>query len=323
MASVKLTNKEISIPEYLWQKIEICIKRCEKDKPKWDSLINLDGEEGIGKTTLSALIGYVVSYYTKRPFSEKNMFFDVNEAVEFAKSTEKQIIIFDEPASDALSAEWWKDTQKNLIKLLMMARKKRHFMIFNLTKFYKFAEYIVVDRARCLIHLYSRGSESQPRFIYIKRRYLERLYGDYRFKKKRNYFKYGKMSGKIRGTFPDVFDETKKYNILDVFNLEEYEKQKDKGIMNIGLKVGSERNLKKEVTSLTRELKKIKKERNRIEKNYVTLQNQVGSLKPPINSKIELTEKLGVSKNALLSMAKKRIKKEIKPINNTDNSPAL
>jgi hypothetical protein len=282
MATVHVTDKKIGIPESLYKKISLLIKRCVRDKPKSDSLINVEGEEGIGKTTFSAMIGYIVHCETGRPFSEKNMFFDVKKAVEFAKSTNNQIIIFDEPATDLLSAEWWKDTQKNLIRLLMMARKKRHFMIFNLTKFYKFAEYVVVDRARCMIRIYSRGEEPQPRFMYIKRKYLEALYNDYRYKKKRNYVKYAKVSGKIRGTFPDVFDKTKPYNILDTFSLETYEKEKDKAIMSIG----------------SNEVKK--KEKKEVHK----LKKQIATLECPIKNKTDMAQKMGIALRTLLRWVK-------------------
>jgi hypothetical protein len=114
----------------------------------------------------------------------------------------------------------------------MMARKKRHFFIANLVKFWKFNEYLVVDRPLGMIHIYTRSDENQPRWVYIRKKDLEKLYNDYRKKKLRNYKKYSSF----HGTFPDVLDEKKSYNILDSFNLEAYEAEKDRAILDIGKK---------------------------------------------------------------------------------------
>jgi len=273
MGSIKVTDKNIPIDEAFYHKIELMVKRCTKKKPIKDVLLNIEGEEGIGKTSLSILVGYIAADLTDRPFSDKNVFADVGEATKFAQETSRQIIIFDEPASDTLSAEWWKDTQKNLIKLLMMARKKQHFFIFNLTKFFKFAEYIVVDRAIGMIHLYTKDESEQPHWVYIKKKNLERLYNDYRTKKQRNYRKYYS----IRGTFPDVLDEKKEYNILDTFDYDAYEADKDKSIQ----KIGSKKSNPKELS----ELKKFK--------------YQIGSLEFPIENKTEFAEKMGVPRTTI------------------------
>jgi len=241
MGTIYVGPKKIPVDEALYNKIMFMIKRCTQKKPKRDALLNNEGEEGIGKTTLSLLEAYIIHVETGRSFSNANVFFDVGKAIRFAQNTESQIIIFDEPASDVLSAEWWKETQKNLIKLLMMARKKRHFFIFNFTKFWKFNEYIVVDRALGMVHLYVRSDESTPRFVYIRKKKLQLLFNDFRTKKQRNYYKYYSF----RGTFPDILDKDMPYNILDMFNAEEYDKEKDKAIMDIGKKEKKTKELKR------------------------------------------------------------------------------
>ena len=114
----------------------------------------------------------------------------------------------------------------------MMARKKRHFFIFNITKFYKFNEYIIVDRPMALIHVYSRKNVESGRFIYIRKKHLENLWRDYRFSKKRSYKKY--QSKKVKGTFPDILNIKYKNNVLSEFDYGAYEKKKDKAIESIG-----------------------------------------------------------------------------------------
>lgn len=230
-----VTDKQYYIDNNLLIKLNLMIKRCIQDKPKRDAVLICEGGEGEGKTTMSVGIAYYVSYITGRPFSNKNIFFRADDLLKFAQETEGQIIIYDEPALDMLSNESWKKEQRSMIKLLMMARKKRHFFIFNLTKFYKFPEYVVVDRALGMVHVYSRNEIEAGRFVYIKRKGLEYLYNSYRTSKKRSYKKYAVL----RGTFPDVLDK-----LIDVSL---YEKEKDKAIMNIG-----------ESTKETRESKMLK-----------------------------------------------------------------
>ena len=112
----------------------------------------------------------------------------------------------------------------------MIGRKKRHFIIFNFVKFYKFNEYIVVDRCLGMAHLYERRDRKGYAFAYIPRGSLEDLYNDAIKKHQRNYFKYSIFTGE----FPDVLNPDKEYNILDVFNVVEYEKEKDRVIASIG-----------------------------------------------------------------------------------------
>jgi len=101
-----------------------------------------------------------------------------------------------------------------------------------MTKFYKFNEYIVVDRAVGMIHVYSRNNVEPGRFAYIRMGNLEKLYRDWRFKKQRNHFKYAERF--IRGTFPDVLNPHYKNNVLSEFDIKDYEKRKDDAIKAIG-----------------------------------------------------------------------------------------
>ncbi len=228
----RYTDRQIPFDNLLIQKVNLMAKRCTQKKPALDSLLIIEGGEGSGKTTFSVGVGYYISTITGRAFSDKNVFADSSLAMKFAQYTESQVIIFDEPALDALSAEWWKSTQRDLIKILMLSRKKRHFFIFNVTKFYKFAEYIIVDRSIGMVHLYQRKTGA-PAFSYIPKDSLERLYNDYRRMKVRNYRKYTIFIG----SFSDVLDKDNEYNLLDIFDVESYEKNKDLAIQSIGKKV--------------------------------------------------------------------------------------
>lgn len=246
---MRVTNLQYYMEDRLIAKLDLMIARCVNKSPKLDTLLLVEGGEGTGKTTMAVAVAYYVSFTTGRPFTNTNIFFKADKILEFAQNTENQIIIYDEPALDMLSAQWWKKEQQNLIQLLMTARKKRHFIIFNMTKFYKFPEYVVVDRAIGMIHTYSRNEMEPGRFVYLKKKSLEYLFNTYRSSKRRAYKKYAAF----RGTFPDVMEN---YEIIDAVV---YQKQKDDAIMSIGKGVAkpsrTEDAVKKNLINLAKYLK--------------------------------------------------------------------
>lgn len=237
MVTVYLTDKKIPFNELFIKKLDLMIERIIQKNPKLDAVFQNEGGEGLGKTTFSAAQGYYISYKTGIPFSEKNMFVDLKKAIDFAKDTEHQIIIFDEPAKGLLKMQWRNQIQQQILELLMIARKKRHFLIFNFVKFYKFNEYIVVDRCLGMAHLYERRDRKGYAFAYIPRDRLEDLYNDAIKKHQRNYFKYSVFTGE----FPDVLNPDKEYNILDSFDIQAYEKEKDRVISTIGNPIKAEK----------------------------------------------------------------------------------
>jgi len=271
MPTIYVTDKKIPICKAFIEKIDLMIDRVEKKNPKLDAIFQNEGMMGLGKTTLSCLEGYYVHYKTGRPFSEKNLFFDVKEAINFAKKSEKQIIIYDEPAFFGLKTDWRSKIQRDLMILIMTARKKRHFTIFNFARFYKFNEFIAVDAQLGMAHLYERRDKpGHPALAYIPRIYLESLYNDALKKHQRNYFKYTLFTG----IFGDVLNPDKKYNILDVFNLEAYEKKKDEAIARIGVD-----------------------EKSKYKEELHKLKYKITQLKPPIKTKTELAKQLGINYN--------------------------
>ena len=131
------------LEDRLIQKIDLMIKRCTTNNPKRDAVLLCEGAEGEGKTTYSVAIGYYVSWKTGREFNHLNVFFDLRKMINDLKSTEDQIAIWDEPALQSLSKDALSTIVKDLERLLMMVRKKRHFVIINVAYFNKFSEYIV------------------------------------------------------------------------------------------------------------------------------------------------------------------------------------
>ena len=226
-------------------RIDGMLRRCIQKNPKRDAVLLFEGAEGEGKTTFSIGVGFYAAGVLGRPFGEKKVFFDLEKMIQFLQSTEDQIAVWDEPALQALSKDSLTKMVKNLERLLMMARKKRHFIMINLAYFNKFSEYIVWQRPLGMIHVYSKGGKYAGRYKYIRKRNLEKLWQDWRRRHQRNYHKHS--SPRDMGTFPDVLNPTYKYNVLSQFDLEAYEKNKDHAIMTIGNAfIGTERDFRRD-----------------------------------------------------------------------------
>jgi hypothetical protein len=217
----------------LVKRLDLMIARCIQPNPKRDAVILNEGAEGEGKTSLSVAEAFYVAEKTGRTFTHNNIFFDIDKMIKFLQNNEGQIAIWDEPALQALSGDALSTLVKNLKRMLMMCRNKRHFIIINMTYFTEFGGYIVWQRPLCMIHVYSRNELQAGRFIYIRKKNLERLWLDWRTKKQRNYKKWG--SKICRGTFPDVLNSEYKNNVLSEFDVNAYERNKHNAIASIGM----------------------------------------------------------------------------------------
>ena len=228
---MRVTRFQFPLEKSFVDKLDIVCKRLTRKSPKSDAVFIFEGKEGEGKTTYGVATAYYISEKAGKEFNQRHVFFDLGKMIQFAQETEGQIMIWDEPSLQALSTDARKKIVEDLKRLLMTARKKRHCIIICMTKFWHFSEYIVVDRALFIVHVYAR--EDVPgRFIYIRGKFLQNLWNDYKFKRQRNYFKYGSFS--VRGTFPDVLNPDYEYNVLKEFDVKAYEVEKDKGIASIG-----------------------------------------------------------------------------------------
>lgn len=217
-----VTDKQFFMEKHLVSKLDLIIQRLTGTD---DGVLILSGDEGQGKTNLLTGICYYVSYVTGRPYGPENIFFDLDKLIDFATKTEGQIIHWDEGALGGLATEWWSKNQQKFMKLLMVARKKRHFLGICIPKFYKLNEYIVVDRAIGLIHVYSRQNIQKGRFFYYTKAKKESLYMDWRRSRRRSYAKYASFGGSFLEYMPKVFTEEQ---------IKQYDKMKDKAILAIG-----------------------------------------------------------------------------------------
>ena len=217
---MKVTDKQYSMENRLVITLNLMLKRMT-DRYKKDNLLLIDGDEGDGKTNMSCGVGYYIAYKTQRSFSSKNFFFKLDSVIDFALKNERQVIVWDEGALGGLSDEWWNKAQTRLIKLLMVCRKKRHFFIINIPRFFKLREYLAVDRSIGLIHVYSHDGLDIGRFVYYTKQKKEKLFENYKTKKKKDYKKYYSFRGVFGYVLPKLINE------------QEYDALKDKGIMSL------------------------------------------------------------------------------------------
>lgn len=217
---VIVTDKKYFLEAPLKERLDLMIKRMTQGNK--DNLLLIDGNEGDGKTNMELAIAYYVAYETKREFNLDHVFFDIEKLMEFGQKTSEQIICWDEGALGGLALEWWNKNQRKFLKFLMVARKKKHFFVICIPKFFKLNEYLVVDRSIGLVHVYMRNGIEHGRFVYFNERQKEKLYQDWRKKHIRNY----KMLYNFRGSFPMTMG-------LGIVDEKAYEDKKDIAILSI------------------------------------------------------------------------------------------
>ena len=226
-----VTKYNFFMEKHLIPVMDSLINRCDGDKgPKLDTFILVEGQEGTGKTTFSILLGYYIAYKTGRPFSAENLFFDIEELIKFAQENTKQIIIWDEPALQMLSTDYRNKVSVSFKRLMMMARKQRHFIMVNVTYFYRFDSYIL-DRCNGMVRVYRNQGKNESRFRWFKEKKARQLFEDYITKRKKMYNKYG--SKFVRGSFPDILSPKHKNNVLADWDNDLYEHNKDEAIKKI------------------------------------------------------------------------------------------
>ena len=216
-----VTDKKYYMDNYYLSKLDLMIKRMAGTD---DTILIIDGDEGQGKTELTVGTCYYVAYKTGRKYDVNNIFFELDKGIEYAGKTSEQIIHLDEGALGLLSTQWWSKNQQKFLQLVMIARKKKHFIAVCIPKFYKLNQYIIEERSIGLVHVYSDKNLHKGRFCYYSKNAKERLYQDWRRKRFKNYGKFYTFHGKFVKAINKVFTPEQE---------KEYETKKDKAIMNI------------------------------------------------------------------------------------------
>jgi len=163
-----------------------------------DFFMIVDGKEGSGKSTIALSIGKFVD-------PTLNLDRVVFNAEDFAKAVysakKGQVIIFDEAFTGLSSRAALSSVNKTLVSLMMQMRQKNLMVIIVLPTVFMLDKYMVLHRAKILIHVYeNKGRRGYFRVYNYKQKKLLYLYGkkDYSYSRKiaRTNFK-GRFYGKF------------------------------------------------------------------------------------------------------------------------------
>jgi len=213
-----VTDKNYSLEKFVVHILDLIIERACK-KRKLDALLLIDGDEGFGKTGLSILIAYYISFMSGREFSLDNIYFEPEKFLHKVNNSKKQILIWDESALGGLASGWQNKIQQMMIQTLMTCRFRQHIIIFNCPKFYRLNQYFVTDRSVGLFHVYSRDGIKAGRLTFYKKDWLEGMLQLWSKKRLKPYKKYAHKM--FRGSFVDAFN-------LDIINEDDYDDKKTK-----------------------------------------------------------------------------------------------
>ena len=211
-----VTDVKYSIEKLKVQKLDLMAKRVS-GKKKLQNVIGCDGQEGFGKSTITAGDAYYLSHKLKRPLL---LFFDIEKLIEHALTHKDHIYIWDDAALAALSMESYNSIIIKFIKTVLLARKNRHTYFINIQEIWRLKEPIV-SRMIGLTHVYSADELTVGRFAYYRKDALLNMYNNWQRSKKKAYGKYKTFMG----TFPDI--------LYKIFDEQEYEGLKDKAILSI------------------------------------------------------------------------------------------
>lgn len=214
------TKQEHGMDGYLVSNLDFCAERA---KIRWDNLIIIDGDEGVGKSTLGKDVGYYMGQKLGTGFSSKQIFFKIEEMEEYAKNERNKVIVWDEAALGGLGEDWQDDNQKRLIKLLITCRKYGHFFIFIVPKIDILRRYLAVHRSIALLRCYSPDRLTRGFFRAYAKNSKEDLY------------RLEKEHKNSRGVMPDFFGKYADVTGI-LIDEDDYEKRKDEAIQSIGEK---------------------------------------------------------------------------------------
>jgi hypothetical protein len=219
-----VTDKNIYLDDKYKEKLDLMIKRIS-GKGTDDVLLPIDGNEGEGKTELAMATCYYIAYKTGRKYTMDNVFFDLEKCIKFIQTTKDQIIHFDEAVLGLLISQRWEKAQIQFTQLVMVARKKRHFIVLCIPKFHRLPSYVIEDRAIGLVHVYSDKGVHKGKFAYFNRNAKDKLCEYWKRKREKGYKKYYSFRGVFRLAGNRIFtpEEIKKYD-----------EKKDEGILSIG-----------------------------------------------------------------------------------------
>lgn len=234
---LKINGIDFAFEKRLFKKIFLMCERILKYNK--DAVLVNEGYEGDGKTNSSLVESIIAHSLIKEKFSSSSihLFFKTSDCIEFAKVNKHKIIILDEPSFESLSTDSLNTLNKDFLRLVSTMRIKGHFFILNFTKFWKFPEFLIVDRALGMVRMETKNNKNPGKFLYIRQKNLEKLWNDKKKKNRRSYRKYYSFGGRMPFLMPEIFDNCNvTVNKKENATLDDYNEEKENSISTIGVK---------------------------------------------------------------------------------------
>lgn len=240
---------------------------------KFQNVIGTDGMEGYGKSTITSADAYYMAFRLRRPLK---LFFDIDALNNYSLSSKDEILIWDDVALSGLTLEGYNQQIVKLIKILLLARKKRHTYFLNIQEVFRMKEPLVA-RMVGMNHVYSPDGLSLGNYCYYNEKQVRFMYHVWATKKRKMYKYYS-----YKARFPNV--------LYKIFDEKEYEDLKDQAIQSI-------QETKKPI--------RINKNLLNKEKKLDILQKKIGSLAVETGSVPKMAEYLNINQDTLYSWANK------------------
>jgi len=225
------SDKTFAVDELLVKKIDVMCKLIEESSG--DAVIIADGGEGTGKSNLLSIVCYLFSIKLNRRYTSDDIYFDLDEMMKEVQSSKERIFHFDEAALGALAGDWQNSLQKKFIKLLMIARKRKHIICMAVPQFWRLNRYFAVDRSKALLHTYLHQGIKHGKYSYYTLRGKEVLYDE--IKRKRNSLAYRSPFSGSKGRMGKhgCFIGNTAYQMDKLIDFAAYDKKKDRAIESL------------------------------------------------------------------------------------------
>lgn len=178
----------------------------KKHKKNNDNLLIISGDTGTGKSNLAALVCAYYSFLTGIEYNNKRVFFKSQDFIKEAIIAYDKIFHYDESLFTAMATDWQTKEQRELIKMLWLCRKRRHFYVFCIPDYFKLKDSIKEEKCNGLI--YTKLKNNTPgSFEYFRKRKRQKLIEFYYKRKQKKYTMFRSFRGTFAKNLPRVLDE--------------------------------------------------------------------------------------------------------------------
>tara|TARA_R100001530_G_scaffold135776_1_gene113885 strand:- start:787 stop:1674 length:888 start_codon:yes stop_codon:yes gene_type:complete len=165
-------------------------------KNNWDMVLVVDGEVGVGKSTIAKTIGWYMSNGT---LTIDHLCIGTDEFIDRMQKFDKgSTIILDESSLSIRSTSFMSQKFKTIMNIFDVCRQQNFCLILVAPEFFQLSRQIVVNRAKFLIHCYEKSGR-RGFFMYFGSKKKRQLY---EIGKKR-YGSYDSPKSNFRGRFTD------------------------------------------------------------------------------------------------------------------------